>query len=287
MSSIVLLRRLAKPRANPQVPRAVVPRIPSRATRLRRLIRLSSSKRLMCLPPRERYENDVVHFSFKASGAAAAHPSCMLLDGSMPRQSRCTRSPVSSAKSYKASQYSRVMDAEQPPAPLGDAYVARSYPQGSACKFVCNQGASLVTSRSSSSGGPNSLKKVAAAMMDTSKLANASRRKARASAHPPRRRCRSFRFTRRAATSIVMSMSETWRSRRNPNVLETPSRRLPRNAPESVLLDLPAFVGIRRKSYQVSLRCISMGDEPTCTSKNCSTLRMSLQSSSCAGKGVF
>ena len=66
---------------------------------------------------------------------------------------------------------------------------------------------------------------MAAAVQDTSRLANTSRRKARVNAHPPRRRCRSVRFTPTAATSIVTSMSETQRPRGNPSVPETPSRR--------------------------------------------------------------
>ena len=40
------------------------------------------------------------------------------------------------------------------PAALGDASVAKRFPQGSARKFVCNKGASPVTRRSSSSRAP-------------------------------------------------------------------------------------------------------------------------------------
>ena len=75
----------------------------------------------------------------------------MVLGGSSPSQGRRTCSTFSSAKSYKASQSSRVMDAKQQPAPLGDASVAWSVSQGSARKFVSNQGASPVRSSSSSS----------------------------------------------------------------------------------------------------------------------------------------
>ena len=55
---------------------------PSRRTRLRRLTKLSSSMRLMYFPLENPHENIVVQFNFKASGAAAARPSCMLLGGS-------------------------------------------------------------------------------------------------------------------------------------------------------------------------------------------------------------
>ena len=127
-----------------------IARIPSRVMRLRRLTRLSSSKRLTCLPTKNRWENNVVQFNFRARGAAAARASCMLLGGSPPFQSRRTCSPFSSANSYKASQSSRAMDAKQPPAPLGDASVAWSFLQGSPRKFVSSKGASSVTSRSSS-----------------------------------------------------------------------------------------------------------------------------------------
>ena len=90
MNLTALLRRLPKPRANPQVPRAGVP-VLFHVTRLRRLVRLSLN----------RYENTVVQFNFKASGAAAARPSCMLHGGSSSFQSRRTCSPFSSAKSYR------------------------------------------------------------------------------------------------------------------------------------------------------------------------------------------
>ena len=120
--------------------------------------------------------------------------------------------------------------------------------------------------------------KVAAAVWDTSRQAKTSRRKARANAHPPRKRCRSARFTPTAATSIVMSMSETRRSRGNPSVPETRSRRPHQNSPGSVLPDFTTFVGIWRKSYKASARCTSMGDESTCTTENCKTLRMTRSS---------
>ena len=85
------LRRLPKPRANPPSTKSRCAVTPSRVTRQRRLIKLSSSKRLMCLPlKKKRYEDIVSQSSFKASGAAAARPSCMLLGGSSPFQSRRT-----------------------------------------------------------------------------------------------------------------------------------------------------------------------------------------------------
>ena len=99
-------------------------RIPSRVMRLRRLIRLSRSRRLTCLPPKNHQENNVVHFNFRESGAAAARTSCMLLGGSSHFQSMRTCSPLSPANSFQASQSSRAMDAKQPPAPLGEASVA-------------------------------------------------------------------------------------------------------------------------------------------------------------------
>ena len=58
------------------------------------------------MPSKNRYENNVVQCNFRASGAAAARTSCMLLGGSSPYQSRRMCSPVSSANSYKASQAS-------------------------------------------------------------------------------------------------------------------------------------------------------------------------------------
>ena len=142
-----------------------------------------------------------------------------------------------------------VMGATQPPAPLG--------------KFVCNRGASPVTSRSSSSRVPFIRHrllggKVVPLVLDTSWLANTSRRKPRATAHPPRRRSESVRLTPTAATSIVMSMSETQRSRGNPSVPETPSRPPLQNSPTSVRPDLRAFVGIWKKSCKASARCTSM-----------------------------
>ena len=39
----------------------------------------------------------------------------------------------------------------------------------------------------------------------------------------------------------------------------------PQNSPESVLPDLPAFVGICKKLYRASARCTSMGDASRCT----------------------
>ena len=96
---------------------------PSRVTRLTRLIKLSSSK----IQFQEIYvlafgkngaKTSWPNPTSKASGAAAARPSCMLLCGSLPFQSRRTCSPFSSAKSYKASQASCVMGATQPPPPL-------------------------------------------------------------------------------------------------------------------------------------------------------------------------
>ena len=89
--------------------------------------------------PAKKRGNIVVHF-FRASGAAAARPSCS--------------SEVLGQIVQGFSSASCVMGATQPPAPLGDASVAGSFSQGSARKFVCNKGASPVTSRSSSSRDP-------------------------------------------------------------------------------------------------------------------------------------
>ena len=102
-------------------------------------------------------------------------------------------------------------------------------------------------------------------------------RKARANAHPPRRRCRSVRFTPTAATSIVTSTSETRRPRGIRVCLQHRTGGLSRT-PESVLPDLPTFVGIWRKSFQASAHCTSMGDESTRTSENCKILRMTRSS---------
>ena len=52
--------------------------IPSRVNRLRKLIKLSSSKRLICLTSTKRYQNIVAKSSSKANGAADARPSCIL-----------------------------------------------------------------------------------------------------------------------------------------------------------------------------------------------------------------
>ena len=77
---------------------------------------------------------------------------------------------------------------------------------------------------------------------------------------------------------IVMSMSETQRSKGNPSVPETPSTRPPQNSPASVLPDLPVFVGINRKSCKVSARCTAMGNESACSTENYKTLRMTKSS---------
>ena len=68
--------------------------------------------------------HNVFHFNLTASSAAAARTSCTWLGGFSPFQRRRTCSHFSSAKSHKASQTSRAMDAKQPPAPLGVASVA-------------------------------------------------------------------------------------------------------------------------------------------------------------------
>ena len=94
----------------------------------------------------------------------------------------------------------------------------------------------------------------------------------------PRRGWKGVRFTPVEATSNVMSMSETRRSRGNPIVPASTSGCPPQNSPASVLADLPRVLGIWRKSYKASARCTSMGDEATCTSENCKELRMSISS---------
>ena len=66
-------------------------------------------------------------------------------------------------------------------------------------------------------------------------------------------------------------------TRGNQRVSATP-RFHPQNSPASVLPDLPAFLGIWRKSYNASARCTSMGDEATCTSENRKTRRMTTSS---------
>ena len=106
---------------------------------------------------------------------------------------------------------------------------------------------------------------------------NASRRKSEG-AHPPRRRRNRVRFTPTAEISIATSVSATRRSRGNPSMPETPSSRPPQNSPKSVPPDFSAFVGIWRNSCTPSARWTSMGDEPTCTSENCKTLRMTRSS---------
>ena len=177
-------------------------------------------------------------------GAAAARPSCMLLGGSSRFQSRRTCSPFCSAKPNRTGQARPPVwtDVAQPRAAFGDASVAQSFSQGSALKFVCNKGASPVTRRSSSNRAPFTRhhrpgSKAVAAVLATSRQANASRRKARANAHPPRRRCRK---TARAKLGVPEGLRECLQ---------------------------------RRKSYKAPARCTSMGDEPTCTSENCKTLR--------------
>ena len=75
---------------------------------------------------------------------------------------------------------------------------------------------------------------------------------------PPSQKALSVRLTPTAATSIVMSMSETQRSRGNPSVPETPSRHPLQNSPTSARPDLRAFVGIWKKSRKASARCTSM-----------------------------
>ena len=64
--------------------------IPSRVTRLRRLIKLSSSNRLIGVPSKKRYESVVAQSSSRARDAAAARPSCMLLGASSPFQPKRT-----------------------------------------------------------------------------------------------------------------------------------------------------------------------------------------------------
>ena len=110
------------------------------------------------------------------------------------------------------------MDAEQPPAPLGDASVALSVSQGSARKFVSNKGANHATSRSSSSRVPFSRHRLlggneVAAVKET----NTSRSKTKANAE----------------ISIVTSIS-----RGNASVPETPSNQPCQNSAESVLPDI-------------------------------------------------
>ena len=90
----------------------------------------------------------------KASGAAAARPSCMWLSGSSPFQSKRTCSPFLVCQILQGEPGTLHDGAKQPPAPLGDASVAWSLSQGSARKFVSNKRASPVTSRSSSSRAP-------------------------------------------------------------------------------------------------------------------------------------
>ena len=145
---------------------------------LRRLIRLSSSSRLICLPPKKRWE--------KKRGP---------LQLESKRRSGCTcivhvarwffAFPIkTNMLSFLLGQSSRVTDAEQPPAPLGDSSVAWRVSQGSDRKFVSNKGASPVTSRSSSSGAPFSRHRLLGGNEVAARLANTSRRKARANAPP-------------------------------------------------------------------------------------------------------
>ena len=140
-----------------------------------------------------------------------------------------------------------------------------------------------MTSRSPSNRAPFSRHRLlsrseVAAMQDTSRLANTSRCKARANAHPPRRRCSKARFTPIAEIGIVTRVSETRRTRGNPSVPETPSSLPPQTSPESVLPDLHTFVGIWKKSYKASARCTLLGGETRCTFETCKTLRMTRSS---------
>ena len=72
---------------------------------------------------------------------------------------------------------------------------------------------------------------LAAATKDTSRLANTSRLDARVNAQPPRKRCKSVRFTPTAAINIVVSTSDTRRSRENPSLPEMPPTRPPPYSP--------------------------------------------------------
>ena len=74
----------------------------------------------MCLCLKNRYENIVAQFNFKASGAAIVHVARWFF--AFPIKN--TSSPFSSAKSYWASQASCMVGATQPAAPLQDASVA-------------------------------------------------------------------------------------------------------------------------------------------------------------------
>ena len=141
-------------------------------------------------------------------------------------------------KSCKASQASCVMGAAQPPAPLADAPVAQSFPQGPASKFVCSKGASPVTRRSSSNRAPFTRHRLHGA---------------------------------RVAGHVEAGECSSPESEGERGVL-------PKTHPRVYCQTLPAFVSSRRKSYKASARCASVADEPTCTSENCRTLRMTRSS---------
>ena len=187
----------------------------------------------------------MIHFKFKASGAAAAR---ILLGGSSPFQSRRTCFPFLLRQLVQGEPFLPCSRREAAASPTRRCRSVELF--AGFCQQVLFQkkGASAVTSRSSASPPFNRHRlhggKVAAALQDTSRLANSSRRKARANAEPPRRRRKSARFAPTAAISIVMSMSENQRSRGNPSAPETPSKRPPQISPECALPDLPAFVGI-------------------------------------------
>ena len=162
-------------------------RILSRVMRLENLIKLSKclfaketgGKRCSPLRPQSKRCSDCTYI---------LHVACVVLRLSIQSE-------------QKASQSSHVMDAVQPPAPVGDASVAWSASQGSVRKFVSNIRASpLVTCRSSSSRAPFSRHRLLGAMRwasisNTSRLANTSRREARANALPPKSRRIRVRFT--------------------------------------------------------------------------------------------
>ena len=96
---------------------------------------------------------------------------------------------------------------------------------------------------------------------------------AKAKTYPFRRHRRNIRLRPMAATNIVTSMSAIRPSKRGPSVPETPARRPSQSSSESVLPHLPIFVGIWRESLKSPARCISKGDESTCTSENCKAPR--------------
>ena len=212
--------------------------IPSRVTRLKRQIKLSTSRRLMCLPLRKkiRKHRDPVQLQRKWCGGCTsvvhvarcffafpikAHvfsllfrqtvqgEQCLLCDG-------CNEANSSTQKHILA--------------------------QGFARKFVCNRGASPATrtklvEQSAVHSIPSAKRQSGSCSVGHGRgmpiLLTGKRGRTLSSSS--KTRCKIVRFTPTAAITIVVSMSESGHSTGNPSVPEMPSTRFTRNSPESVL----------------------------------------------------